>query len=205
MIKDEIDPSLNLGTFEMTGATHNYNYTINGRTIIWTFANIDLPDSGRTYHGSQGFLSYSLHRKEGLPLGTQILNNASIYFDYNLPVITNTVKNTMINNILVEEIESPDIIVYPNPNSGTIYFSAGKYQSSIADIVLRDITGKIIHLEKKFLQSIKVSKNGVYIITFQLNDKRSIHKKIMECFRSQTLFVTCSTFQNILQTNECKR
>jgi hypothetical protein len=53
-----------------------------------------LPDSHINEPASHGWLMYRIKLKDNLALGTQITNTASIYFDYNAPVVTNTTLNT---------------------------------------------------------------------------------------------------------------
>lgn len=43
----------------------------------------------------EGFVSYSIKPKAGLPHGTEIRNKASIYFDNNEPIVTNEFLNTL--------------------------------------------------------------------------------------------------------------
>ena len=52
-------------------------------------------DSGTDLLGSQGHVNFYLHHTGTLSPGTVIENSAAIYFDFNLPVITNTVTNTI--------------------------------------------------------------------------------------------------------------
>lgn len=44
---------------------------------------------------SNGFVAYTIQLKSNLPAGTQITNNADIYFDFNAPIETNTTLNTI--------------------------------------------------------------------------------------------------------------
>jgi hypothetical protein len=67
-----------------------------GRPVLtWTFDNINLPDSTRDQAGSNGFVKFTVLPVKDLPAGTRIENFADIYFDYNPPVRTNTVFNTL--------------------------------------------------------------------------------------------------------------
>ncbi len=48
-----------------------------------------------TSHRGEGYVSYLVHPKAGLPSGTKIRNSASITFDINEPIVTNQVANTI--------------------------------------------------------------------------------------------------------------
>ena len=91
IVKDTLDSKADSTTLEMVGASHPYRLTIqNGRYCTWTFNNILLPDSNRNEPASHGYISYRIRPKAGIAAGDSIKNNASIYFDFNLPVKTNT-------------------------------------------------------------------------------------------------------------------
>ena len=65
------------------------------RVLEFTFNNILLPDSTTNERESHGFVFFDLDAPKNLPPGTRIENTAAIYFDYNKPIITNTVLNTI--------------------------------------------------------------------------------------------------------------
>ena len=46
-------------------------------------------------HRGEGYVTYTIQPKAGLPTGTQIPNAANIVFDYEKPITTNTVMNTI--------------------------------------------------------------------------------------------------------------
>lgn len=68
-------------------------------TGTFEFNNINLPDSTSNLEGSQGYVSYSIKAKTGLPENTIIKNTSAIYFDYNPPIITNTVENILVSEL----------------------------------------------------------------------------------------------------------
>lgn len=90
IVRDTLSTLLDLTTFQMIAASHNYELAIENRIAVWTFPQINLPDSTSDEPGSHGFIKFKVQRVDGLGLGTQIPNRVGIYFDYNAPVITNT-------------------------------------------------------------------------------------------------------------------
>lgn len=97
--------SLRLGAMSHKGKVELQ--TLQGKTYLrWTFANIMLPDSGANQLGSNGFVQFYIKPLASNVLGTQVRNKASIYFDYNAPVVTNETLTTFDN------------IVYSNPSLG---------------------------------------------------------------------------------------
>ncbi len=55
-----------------------------------------LPDSTTDEAGSHGFFTFSIRPYANTLSGTIIENSAAIYFDTNLPIITNTVHHTLV-------------------------------------------------------------------------------------------------------------
>jgi uncharacterized repeat protein (TIGR01451 family) len=101
-ISDTLSGNLNPESFEMGAASHPYQLSMqtsaNGKTALrWQFNQINLPDSNVYVLGSQGFVQFRMAPKDSLPLGTTVLNDAAIYFDFNPPVITNQTLITYDN------------------------------------------------------------------------------------------------------------
>ncbi len=95
-VTDTLDDKLDWSTFEITAASHDYQASINGdRYITCNFNSIYLPDSLHNEPASHGYLTYRIKPKNTVQVGDVIHNNASIWFDQNLPVVTNT-ESTLI-------------------------------------------------------------------------------------------------------------
>ncbi|MEL6804634.1 MAG: PKD domain-containing protein, partial [Bacteroidota bacterium] len=96
VIRDTLDQDLDALGFQTIASSHPYSLIIEEDSIlVFTFANINLPDSASDPIGSQGFVSYLMPHRGTLDVGTEITNQAAIYFDFNPPIFTNTVKNTI--------------------------------------------------------------------------------------------------------------
>ena len=104
-IRDTLDSRLDPGTLEMVGASAPYQLSVEGNKLSWTLNNIKLVDSNRNEPASHGYVSYRIKPVSSLVAGDKILNTASIYFDLNLPVVTNT----------QETVISPDLALLPVP------------------------------------------------------------------------------------------
>jgi hypothetical protein len=71
---------------------------------------------------SHGFVSFSIDQLPNLPEGTQIKNQAAIFFDFNLPIYTNTwvheIKENILPSAIIEEppVASTSVVkIAPNP------------------------------------------------------------------------------------------
>ena len=99
VVKDTLSPYLNPATVRNLASSDSYSsFSISGTGILtWTFVPLSLPAASTDSTGSKGFITFSVHRMANVPLGTEITNSASVYFDYNSPVQTNQVTDTVIN------------------------------------------------------------------------------------------------------------
>ncbi|MCC7029866.1 MAG: T9SS type A sorting domain-containing protein [Chitinophagaceae bacterium] len=107
VLRDELSENLDLGTFRKVGASHGNHFLIRDKGLLEVFfTNIQLPDSNINEPESHGFFQYAVKPKANLILGDSINNKADIYFDYNVPVATNTVHNVVHCNLAVPVINS---------------------------------------------------------------------------------------------------
>ena len=92
VVIDTLPAQLDLLTFEMLDASHDYELKINNPGILeWTFDNILLPDSTTNEPASHGYIFFKIKTLEDVVDGDELPNDVAIYFDFNEPVITNEV------------------------------------------------------------------------------------------------------------------
>ncbi|GAA3523984.1 T9SS type A sorting domain-containing protein [Aquimarina addita] len=97
IIEDILDANLDWNTFQMVSASHDYILKItDGNKIEFIFENINLPDSTTDEQGSNGYVSFKIKPKDIVVLGDIIEGSANIYFDFNLPIVTNLVSTQII-------------------------------------------------------------------------------------------------------------
>ena len=96
---DTIDANLNLNSIQDMGSSHNQFMEVypTGRAVKFNFININLQDSTTNEPLSHGYVQYRIKLKDSLSEGTNIQNTASILFDLNAPVITNTTSSRICN------------------------------------------------------------------------------------------------------------
>ena len=99
LVVDQLDVNkLDLSTFIPVFASHDYSAILNGDGLLeFHFDNIVLPDSASDEPGSQGYVVFRIQPISGLVGGDVINNTASIYFDDNAPIITNTTYHTIFD------------------------------------------------------------------------------------------------------------
>ncbi|MNK41706.1 hypothetical protein D3C87_603770 [compost metagenome] len=107
-VKDMLSENLDWNTFQMISASHNYRVSIKeGNQVEFVFDNINLPHETANEPGSHGFIAYKIKPIANLQIGDVINGNtSSIYFDYNLPIITNATTTTIVENLDPIEISA---------------------------------------------------------------------------------------------------
>ncbi|MEO1437613.1 MAG: T9SS type A sorting domain-containing protein, partial [Bacteroidota bacterium] len=124
VLRDTISDQLDITSLQMGVSSHTYRYTIdNGNILRINYDNIMLPDSNVNEPASNGYVQFRIKQKPDLPIGSQIENRAGIYFDFNKPIITNTVTHTIGEDfLLITSIEDTpvlvpqvEVLIAPNP------------------------------------------------------------------------------------------
>lgn len=143
-------------------ASHPYRQLLmDGNRLEYHFDNILLPNSPD--ESRHGFVVFSIRLKPGLYAGDTFSNSSSIYFDYNLPVATNSYVTT-VHPLGLEDTEiSRGITIFPNPVKGVISFQSNEkvLKAEVYDLAGRIICSIPVNDSKADLQKIK---SGTYLI-----------------------------------------
>ncbi len=148
-IVDTLDANLDITTFEMIDYSYHPSVTINGNIALFRLEKINLIDSVSDEPGSHGYVQYKIRTNALLPLGASYMNTAYIYFDYNSPVITNTV-NTVITPVssVHHSATSSGFFLFPNPTSGSVVNYIYNSSEQESDASIYDMAGRKICIVK---------------------------------------------------------
>ena len=163
------------------------------KIVKFVFNNINLPTAASDPVRSNGMLTYTVHLTPGLPTGTQIRNSASIYFDYNAPVKTNTTLNTLGSsgaNVSVKPVPNAaanTFSVYPNPAENTFNAVINSDNATSAILKIADVAGRVILTKQiaiqKGMQTIPVDvsrlSSGTYFVSFDSNGSTQTQKLVI--------------------------
>ena len=182
---DVLSDYLDLSTFQVMNYSHPNTVSLYGNGLTVRFPNIQLPDSTRNPEGSNGFIQYRIKPKANLPVGTKINNTASIYFDYNAPIATNTTTNLYTTTVSVKEnrINISSVSIYPNPTNGSITIESRsatpqEYSVSITNMQGQEVFSEKISLSGKHALDVSNLNDGVYFISL-LNANERFKNKIV--------------------------
>jgi len=189
-VLNPIDTSiLDLSTLEFMSSSHNVelNWITWGLNMEFKFANILLPDSNVNEPMSHGYVRYRIKPKNTLIVGDSISNFGAIYFDFNYPVLTNTIVTRIIEPTSLTEYVKSNISVYPNPFKSDVTVELKDFHSQNISIELTNIYGQSVrnlysgHVDaEKWIKKLDLGglSSGVYILS--ITGKESIIQKIIK-------------------------
>ncbi len=180
-VTDELDSNLDLSTLQITGFSHPNVMTISNKTMKFEFKNINLAAASVNEPMSHGYVSYKVSPKTNISLGTAINNTAKIIFDFNQPIVTNTVTDIVDVTVGLNQLsENAYLNIYPNPANDLIAITT--HTTDVSMLIISDVTGRktIQSQEVNDGQTISVKnlQPGMYL-TKIINSKGSFTGKLM--------------------------
>ena len=145
IIRDTLDADFDQSTLEVLGASHAFTWHNDFGKLAFEFRQIMLPDSNSNEPASHGWVKYKIAPKSTLPLGTELTNSASIYFDFNAPILTNTTLHTLAVVTAVEpKFNLAGVKVAPNPFRGSTQFTFDNPNAEVYEMMVYDMAGKMV-------------------------------------------------------------
>jgi hypothetical protein len=129
-IRDTFDLDFEPLGFRTVAASHPFTCEMSTEGhMTWRFENILLPDSTTNEPASHGYVRFQIP-SEALTDGSNVTNNASIYFDFNPPVLTNTVV-TQVEKLLWTSLDSVTLC-YGDAWNGTFHYISELYSEVVS-------------------------------------------------------------------------
>jgi len=179
VVKDELPYSLDHKTLKMIAASHPYRSILSGNKLEFFFENIQLPSSDADEPGSHGFVSFKIKPASIVGIGSEIENKASIYFDFNFPIVTNTTSTT-VTALGNKNFKKNRFALYPNPvkNFINVEVTTGNIQSIAIYNLLGQIVKSVSSSESGSIITIDVSqlKSGTYFMEIISNAGKETKK-----------------------------
>lgn len=178
IIRDTLDAKLDWSSLQMLNSSHSENLVTeisdNG-IVTFSLENIRLPYEKLDKEGSNGFVCYKIKSIANVPEQSQIQNTASIYFDYNPSIRTNTTQSIMVEKLPTANSQfQKDLLgikLFPNP--------AANFLSMTSDInkpikyTLSSNQGQLIQLGEfsgKGQLNLESMETGIYILEFRCSN-----------------------------------
>jgi len=187
-VEDQLPEELDVSTLEMGAVSHPYKLRIEDHKLIWSFDNINLPDSIRDEVNSHGFIIFRIQPIEGLENGDSFENSANIYFDSQDPIRTNSVENEIFEYLV--DADPGQLAVYPNPmrDFTTIEIVSDNLDDQrvmIREILVADMVGKPVIQQTGLDQAnIQITADqlsrGYYFIRIRGEDGRTYTGKMLK-------------------------
>ena len=189
-IDDILSPELDITSLRPGASSHPYELNIRGAdTLEFLFENILLPDSFVNEVASHGFVQFKIAQKADLELGTIIENTASIYFDFNEAIVTNTTFHELgakfVDVTNTQEIFNKNLQaeISPNPiqNEFQLSLSGVDFQNGRIDFF--DVNGRMIYLKSFTNNQVSLQRNGlsngVYFYKIHLDGEFAVSGKVI--------------------------
>jgi len=183
VIKDMIDTSkFDVSSLVVTEGSHSFVTKISDTNKVeFIFEKINLPFDDAT---NDGYVAFKIKTKPSLVLGDSFSNTASIYFDYNFPIITNTATTSVLQSLGTQDFEfSSYFKVYPNPAKQVLNIDVKK-QIELSSISIFNTLGQQILVIPNAQQTKQVDvsslKTGNYFIKVTSNKGSASGKFVKE-------------------------
>lgn len=186
-VENVLDPNLEWNSFQTENISHQNSVEItNGNEVSFIFNDIFLADSTSNEPESHGYIAYKIKPKENITIGEVMNNNASIFFDFNAAVETNTVATEVTNAVFVGQNNSTNYSVFPVPATDFLQVSS---KTNMSQILIYNYSGQLI-----LSQNVNSSANnktisisnlepGLYFLEIKdENEARGIKKIIKNSF-----------------------
>jgi uncharacterized repeat protein (TIGR01451 family) len=191
-IIDSLSSYLDINSVEVLASSHDmYTLVRPGNVLDFRFDDIHLPDSTSNEPESHGYVIFKVYPNSFTWNGTFVDNKSEIYFDFNPPIVTNTVFNTLVNVLLTCDINMGvdddynsvnDVLVYPNPSNGLITVEFDKLTK--VDLALYNLNGQLVYSQNNIsTEKYQFEVNepaGIYILEISASEGKQYYKVVLE-------------------------
>jgi hypothetical protein len=179
-INDVLNSKLDENTLSMISSSHAYELDRIGTELNWKFNNIQLPVSVANTMIGKGYVTFKIKPKPGYVVGDIIPNVASIYFDFNPAIITNTFTTEFVALLESESFLTNEFMVYPNPTNSILNIQS-KTNQTISEVNVYDLLGKKLTNKKVTVSNTEIDLTnytpGLYVLeVISADNQKSIHK-----------------------------
>jgi Leucine-rich repeat (LRR) protein len=142
VVKDMIDlTKFDISSIVPIKGSHSFVTNItSGNKVEFIFENINLPFDDTN---NDGYVAFKIKTKPTLVLGNTFSNSASIYFDYNFPIVTNPATTTIAVLATQDFVFSNYFSLYPNPVKNVLNIAV-KDSIEVSSINIYNTLGQLV-------------------------------------------------------------
>ncbi|RZJ28046.1 MAG: T9SS type A sorting domain-containing protein, partial [Flavobacterium sp.] len=160
VVTDEILASqYDINSLQVVNSSDDVDISVDGGKVTFFFHDIKLPIGG---HGN---ILLKIKSNGALAEGDSVLNNANIFFDYNLPIATNNAETLFQLLGLPDQQIDNAITIFPNPSHGMVNIKAA---TNIQSVQVYDVQGRLLQTSLRNGNDVSVDissqQTGVYFL-----------------------------------------
>jgi Secretion system C-terminal sorting domain len=142
-IVDVIPLQLRESSFQLVGSSHPCQAQLNSGVLQFLFDDIMLPDSTSDELGSHGWVTFKMRPQNFLLPGASVHNSASIYFDFNEPIYTNSAVFEIELNTGMQPVPLNELKLWPNPTTDLLNIAMDRtFRTTSVTII--DMNGRVV-------------------------------------------------------------
>jgi uncharacterized repeat protein (TIGR01451 family) len=134
LIIDALPDNLDVDDFSLVQSSHSCHFQLVDKKLSIYFDTIDLPYTKQDPEGSKGFAIFKVKPRNNVSPGARIPNQATITFDFELPIKTGEVLNTIYPQTTLRRQNT--LFIYPNPTNDICSIRA---KASASGIILKRV------------------------------------------------------------------
>ena len=183
-VNDLLNSKLDETSIKMINSSHAYTLNRTGNELNWNFNDINLPPSVPNTTIGHGYITFEIKPKPGYVVGDIIPNTASIFFDFNPPIITNTFNTEFVTTLSIPKFNDSQFVIFPNPTSGILNILSKGNIEIIESISISNVLGDILKETKVNMSSSEIDmsslQKGLYFINIKSGNSQKTVKVILQ-------------------------
>ncbi|GGB71212.1 hypothetical protein GCM10007424_09040 [Flavobacterium suaedae] len=176
VVKDAInEEQFDVSTLQLMYASHNVQTKIEGNQVEFYFGDINLAADG-----GKGNVVFKIKTLETLEAEDVVTQQANIFFDYNLPIVTNeanTIFATLNNTVFAKD---STVKLYPNPTADNVTISA---KGMVKSVELYDVQGRLLQVnainDTQAIINLSSQPSGLYFVKV-ITEEGSVVEKLIK-------------------------
>ncbi|MBR9847429.1 MAG: T9SS type A sorting domain-containing protein [Algicola sp.] len=178
-VENILDNKLDWSSMQLQSFSHDGRVEItDGNIVEFIFDDINLPDSTNDEPNSHGFIAYRIKPKNNVAIGDIINSTADIYFDFNPPIVTNTVSTEIVDALSTNEYSLNKFKIYPNPTEGLLHIIPNGQVKLIQ--LYNDLGQLVFSLNDKSTINMSELKRGIYFLKVSDDSEGFKVKKVIK-------------------------